>query len=456
MKTLHENNNLNRRDFLSRSAGSAAVLAAPAIARARGANDRVVLGLIGCGGRGGSVARGFAAEQNVDFKYVCEVNNLRGHDFTDEMEKKQGHRPKRTDEMRNLFDDKDVDAVMVMMPEHWHALASIWAVQAGKDVYVEKCPTVTIDEGRKMIEAVRKYDRILQVGTQNRSAPYAHSAREYIQSGKLGKVVIVKCYTTLNGGPWKKLPDEPVPDGLDWDRWLGPAPEVPYNPGRHAMGIKGRGWQKHWDYCGGQLADDGSHVLDLARLAIGDPEHPKSVSCSGGRIAYKDERETPDVQCVTYNYGDFVMTMDVTECLPYTKKTSGDVRRGDKFPHWPLNATRIEIYGTKNMMYLGRHGGGWQVIGENAKVIGHDYGYFPDEVHRKNFVDCIRSRKDPNGLAEQGHMSASLVHLGNLSLRLGNKQLDFDAKKECFTNSEEANKMLKRPGRKQYKIPDQV
>lgn len=447
---------INRRRFLKKTAATVAGVSMMASVRARGANEKVVLGLIGAGGRGKAVARGFAGLHNVEFKYVCEVNDLRGHDFTREMEEKQGYAPRRTVEMREIFNDKDVDAVLVMTPEHWHALASIWALQTGKDVYVEKCPTLTIDEGRKMIRAVRKYDRVLQVGTQNRSAPYGRSAWEYIKSGKLGKVVEVKCYNMLNGGPWSPRPDQPVPKGLDWDRWLGPARYVPYNPRRHAMAQSGRGWQQHWDYCGGNLADDGSHVLDLARLAIGDPEHPKSVLCTGGRIAYPDERETPDVQSIIYDYGDFVMTMDCTDCIGYNKKSSTAVRTGDRFPYWPQNATRIEIYGTKRMMYLGRHGGGWQVMAQDAKVVDFEYGDDPNPLHQKNFIDCIRSRKNPNGNVEQGHLSACLVHLANLSLRVGKKQLHFDARREVFTNSEKANSMLKRPGRKHYRIPEQV
>ena len=454
---------ITRKRFLSQSgkgiAGAAlggVVLSGVTPSRVLGANDRVVLGLIGAGGRGKVDAKGLAEQENVEFKYVCDVNDLRGHDFIKDMKEKQGYAPKRVIEMRDIFDDKDVDGVLIATPEHWHALASIWACQAGKDVYVEKCPTLTIHEGRKMVEAVRKYKRILQIGTQNRSGAYGYSAREYIQSGKLGKVVMVKCYNTLNGGPWSPKPDQPAPKTLDWDRWLGPAPYVPFNPGRCSSGARGRGWQQYWNYCGGQLADDGSHVLDLARLAIGDPGQPKSVFCAGGRIAYKDERETPDVQSIIYDYGDFAMTMDCTECIPYNKKSNNEVRYGDKFPYWPQNSTRIEIYGTKRMMYLGRHGGGWQVYEEDGKVVDFDYGYKPDKVHEKNFIDCIRSRKDPNGVVEQGHLSACVVHLANISLRVGNKQLYFDAEKERFTNNEEANKLLKLAYREKFRIPERV
>ncbi len=456
-------NKIYRRQFLKYSISgiTSLSLSSSAIATTNlpflGSNDKIIIGLIGCGGRGTSVTLSMLKNSsNVEVKYVCDVNDLRGWEIKDELEKLQGFKPKRVNDMRIIFDDKDVDAVHISTPEHWHTLASIWACQAGKDVYVEKCPTLTIQEGRKMIEAVRKYKRILQIGTQNRSAQYGYTAREYIKSGKLGKVVLVKCYTTLNGGPWSAKPDQPIPNGLDWDYWLGPAPYVPYNPGRHTMAKSGRGWQKHWDYCGGQLADDGSHVLDLARLALDDPDHPKSVFTAGGRIAYNDNRETPDLYTVTYDYGDFVMTMDCTECIPYNKKSNNEVRYGKKFPYWPQNSTRIEIYGTKRMMYLGRHGGGWQVFEEDGNCVDFEHGYKPDIVHQQNWFDSIRSRKDPLGVVEQGHLSACLVHLGNISLRVGNKQLLFDSDKEIFANDEKANMFLKREGRKHYRIPEHI
>jgi len=357
--------------------------------------------------------------------------------------------------MQKIFDDKDVDAVQVSTPEHWHALATVWACQAGKDVYVEKCPTLSIWEGRKMIEAAEKYKRIVQIGTQNRSADYGFSAREYIENGGLGEIVLVKSFNMLNGGHWSPQPDTEIPEGLDWDRWLGPAKYVPYNPGRHSFG-PGRGWQSHWDYCGGQLADDGSHVMDLARMAIGDPGHPKSVYCLGGRMAFPDEREVPDMQQITFDYGDFVYSVTCSEFTPYMKKTSGEIRHSDQFPYWPQNSTRTEIYGTKRMMYLGRHGGGWQVFEGNKKVVDFKYGYFPDDAHHKDFIESIRSRKKANADPVQGHLSATLVHLGNISLRVGNKFLKFDAKTESFPDCPEANKFLKPNYRKNYRMPEVV
>jgi len=451
---------LTRRVFLSNSmkgiVGASLGLSGLTVRSIQGANDKVVLGLIGCGGRGTSVLLNMVkVNENVEVKYVCDVNDRRGDDIRKSLTEVQGYSPKRTSDMRDIFDDPDVHAVQISTPPHWHALATVWACQAGKDVYVEKTPSKTIWEGRKIIEAAHKYNRIVQIGTQNRSAPYAYSAKEYIENGGLGRVVHVKCYTMLGGGPWSPQPNTEVPEGLDWDKWLGPAPYHPYNPGRHNMG-PGRGWMNHWDYSNGPLGDDGSHVLDLARLVIGDPGHPISAQTIGGRLAFDDERQTPDIQVVNYDYGDFTLTIDVSNFPPYMKKSQGDVRYGDKFPYWPQNATRIEIYGTERMMYVGRHGGGWQVFEEDGKVVDQEYGYFPDDVHQNNFIESVRNRKEPNGDVVNGHLSATLVHLGNVSLRIGKRQLFLDPDTEKFINDTEADQYLKPKYRKNFRIPAEV
>ena len=319
-------------------------------------NDKVLLALVGAGGRGSALARNFAQIQNVEFKYLCEVNDRNGNDLMKDLEKSQGRAPKRLRDFRQALEDPELNGVVIATPEHWHALATVWACQAGKDVYVEKNPSLRIWEGRKMIEAGRKHNRVVQVGFQNRSAPYAVSARNYLASGKLGKVVLVKVFNLLSGGAWASQPDATVPQGVDWDLWLGPAQHVPYNPGRLT------GWADFWDYMGGVLAGDGSHQLDLTRMVLGDPAHPRSVTCRGGRLAFPDKRETPDIQVITYDFGDYLMTCENGTFTPYMKKFSNQVRYGKEWPQWPLSSCRVEIYGTRQLMYLGRHGCGWQVF----------------------------------------------------------------------------------------------
>ena len=445
--------NINRRQFLNTSVRGAALgVAAVSLAphRVLGANEKVVLALIGAGGRGSVVIQAMTKLKNVETKYICDVDDSRGGWAMQGLEEIQGYAPKRIIDMKEVFDDKDVDGVVIATPEHWHALATVWACQAGKDVMVEKNISRTIWEGRKMVEAARKYNRIVQCGTQNRSATYGFSAREYIKSGNLGRVVHVKVYHMLPGSGWRPRPDSQTPAGLDWDCWLGPTAMVPYNLSRH------RGWSSYWEYSSGMLGGGSTHQMDLARLVLGEPPHPKAVYCAGGRLAYDDKRQTPDTQVITHDFGKFTMTCEMLNFTPYNKKSQEDVRFGDKFPYWPQNATRIEIYGTKRMMYVGRMGGGWQVFEGDGKVVDYEYGYYPDELHNQNFIDCIRSRKRPNGDIEYGHYSASMSHLGNLAYRVGNKKLIFDAKTETFANSDEANKLLKPAYRKPYYIPDQV
>ena len=449
--------NMTRRRFVSTSVKGTAGIAAGASlfslasgAGGQSANDRVVLGLVGAGGRGSELARKFSQIENVEFKYICDPQSGRGGDLMREFEKKQKRPPQRVADLRRVLEDKDVHGVVIATPEHWHALGTVWACQAGKDVYVEKNPSLTIWEGRKMVEAARKYKRVVQAGFQNRSAPYGRSAREYLESGKLGKVVLVKVYNMLTGGPWNPQPDRPVPTGLDWDLWLGPAREVPFNPGR--MG----GWGDYWDYEGGVLAGDGSHQLDLARLALGDPPHPKSVYCSGGRLAYPDKRETPDLQVATFDYGAFRLMIEHGTFPTYMKKFPNEVRYGKQWPYWPQSSCRVEIYGTKQLMYLGRHGAGWQVMEADGKVVAEDKGYFPDKWHQPNFIDCIRSRQEPNAAIEKTHLSACVIHLANASYRVGQKLLHFDGQTERFTNSQEANAFLKPAYRKGYRVPEEV
>jgi predicted dehydrogenase len=301
-----------------------------------------------------------------------------------------------------------------------------------------------------MIEAARKYNRIVQCGMENRSAPYALTARDYLRSGKMGRIEIVKVYNLLpDDGPWQPTPATAPPATVDWNRFLGPSPEVPFSAERL------RHWANYWAYGGGTLSGDAVHQLDLTRLVLGDPDMPKAVYCKGGRFAYDDHREIPDVQVITYDYGSFVMTCDNGSFPSYMTKFKKEVRYGKTWPLWSQSSTRVEIYGTKQMMYLGRHGAGWQALESDGKVIAEDKGYFPDKWHQPNFIDCVRSRKEPNAPIEQGHLSACMVHLGNVAYRTGNRFLSYDSKKECF-GDEQANSYLKLAYRPAFQVPDKV
>ena len=450
-----------RREFLKKSiassiglvAGSKTLLNASII----GANDKITLAIVGVGGRGmEAIVSCCKVNENVTIKTVCDVNTSKLNRSVATIEKEFGYRPATTQNMKQIFDDKDVDAVWISTPEHWHALATVWACQAGKDVYVEKNPTINIWEGRKMVEAATKYNRIVQVGFQNRSAPYGFTAREYIKSGKLGKILTVKCYNMLGGSKWTERPEAPVPQWLDWDKWQGPAAQRAFSPS--IVTESGRGdWGCYWAYSGGGLADDASHVMDLARFVIGDPPHPKSIYGWGGNYAFGSTRETPEYQSIIYDFGEFTMTCDNAYATNYMIKTPNNIRQDTKlFPNWRNNSTRTEIYGTEGLMYLGRHGGGWQVLGNKDEIVAQDGGVMPDKEHQLDFIEALRTRKKPNGDVEECHRSATLVHLGNIAYRVGNKELLFDGRTEKILNDDKANTFARGSYRQGYVIPENV
>jgi len=412
----------------------------------KSAGDRLQVALIGAGNHGTKLILDAAGlGENIHVKYICDVDDTRGGYGIIELEKIQGRKPLRIRDMRKVFDDPEVDAVFIATPEHWHGLATMWACQAGKDVYVEKCVSHTINEGQQMIEMARKYHRIVQCGTQNRSADYAYLARDYIKNGGLGDVVSVHIKELLGGPvPFVEKEETKAPDTIDWNMWLGPAPKAPYSISRN------KSWGYYWDYAGGfAMAGGIIHQLDMARLVLDDPGFPKSVYCAGGRYLFDDKREVPDYQMATFDYGNFALSLEAGEFTPYMKKSGPEIRFSVDFPDWMQNSTRIEILGTERMMYVGRMGGGWQVFEKDGQIVAQEPGYYPLEAHIKNFLDCVRSRNQPNGNILEGHNSSVLIHLANLSHRAGNKQLTFSPEYESVTNDPEAlarSKQDYRPG----------
>jgi predicted dehydrogenase len=448
---------LSRRRFTAGTISAALATGSAIRSRAAGPNDRLVLALVGAGGRGTQVALDFASRSDVEVGYVCDLHEERLAVACRQLSERQGRSPAPEKSLQRLLDRKDLDAVIVATPDHWHALATIWACQAGKDVYVEKPPSHNIYEGRKMVEAARNHDCVVQVGTQNRSAPYNQAARDYIASGKLGDVHLVKVFNLKSGGGFRLSPDDAAPFGFDWETWLGPAPKR-----RHNSGIFAGGWHKFWAYSGGDFADDGIHQLDLALMLLGDPEMPNGIHGSGGRLAFDDDQEVPDTQVVTYEFPSMLLTFELTGYPPYMDKIANDIRISDLFPYWPQCATRIEIYGTKGLMYVGRHGGGWQVYGPAKKqsrpgeLIAQMPGRPGDAPHQQDFVDAIKARRRPNADIELGHKSATLVHAGNIAHQVGNVKLLFDAAQERFISNDAANRLLRRENDSRFAVPDKA
>ncbi len=452
---------INRREFLDRSkktglsvVAGVTILGNAQSVRAAPENEKISLAMIGVRGRGNSLAQGFISRGDCQITYVCDVDRKTGESRTKEFAGRQGGKmPKFEQDFRKMLEDKSVDAVVIATPDHWHAPATVWSCQAGKDVYVEKPPTQSCWEGQQMIKAARKYKRIVQVGTQNRSAPYNMAARKFIEDGKLGKIHLCRIFNMKNWGNVPMAADSNPPEGLDWDMWNGPAPEHKYNRTLH------RYWNHLWRYSGGDICNDGIHQIDLARWLIG-VEIPKAVYSTGGRFASTGAAETPDTQIVSYDFDDMIVTFELTLYTPYMLKTDGGIRQSDMIPYWPQNATRIEIYGDKGVMCVGRHGGGWEVYirPKSRKPVCsvRTPGRFPDPDHKENFVECMRSRKLPNADVEKGHRSALLAHYGNISYRLGGQKLKINRKTEQIVDNPDAMALFKRTYRKPWVIEEEV
>ncbi len=445
----------DRRQFLKVAAGATAGLAMGVGCRAlsggaQGANERVVLGIMGAGGRGQWLTGRLLTRKDVHIAWVCDVDSARFQKLAKIIEEKTGKRPQTTLDFREILDDKNVDALLNTTPDHWHALPTVLACQAGKDVYVEKPATHNIWEGRKMIEAARKYQRIVQLGTQNRSAPYCQQAAQYIRDGKLGEVHFVRVRNMKERAAIGHKDNQPIPPGVDYDRWLGPAPKRPFNPNRFHYN-----WHWYWDYSGGDIINDAVHQIDIARWLVGK-DYAKSAVCTGGSFFFHDDQETPDTQSVQWQFDGLTMVFDLTLWTPYMKKIPVEDRAKDIFPNWQFYAMTVEVYGTKGLMLMGRHGGGWQVFGVDWKVADQRHGPEAHDEHLTNFFECIRTRQRPNADIEEGHKSTILCHLGNISYRVGGRRVHFDGAKERFVNDEEADRYLKRVGRKPYAMPEQV
>jgi predicted dehydrogenase len=369
----------------------------------------------------------------------------------------EGHeyRPKFVQDFRKMLDDPQVDAIVIATSDRWHALGTIMSCQAGKDVYVEKPLSLSIWDGRKMVEAARKYRRVVQVGMQSRSAPYTDKAAEYIRSGKLGDVYLVRVFLMQQSPPIQVADVRPVPESIDYDLWCGPSPMLPYRPGRWFWRL--------WDFYVGYIMADMTHQIDLARCLI-DKQYPDTVCNAGGAYHFNDGREQPDTQFATLEFGKLTMLFEASLWSPYMHRIV-HLQDKTKFPDWPFSATKIEICGSKGFMCFGRHGGGWQVFEGDARVRQSKavvsepatlkFGSIID-AHFEDFIDCIRTRKKPKADVEEAHYSMALCHLANISYRVGNRKLVFNGSNETFVNDAEADKYLKANYRKPWVVPEKV
>ena len=420
--------------------GAATALAAQKV---MGANDRVNVAIVGLGGRGQDHLTNYLKIASARITGLCDVNQAALERTQTRVNRETGETPKGYGDMRDAFADRNIDAVSMPLPNHWHALATIWAVQAGKDVYIEKPASHNIFEGIQMTAAARKHGRMVQVGSQSRSLDFKIRAMKLLHEGVIGNIYLAKGLCFKRRKSIGRKPDTPVPPGVNWDFFLGPAPMRPFNELRFAYN-----WHWFWDTGNGDIGNQGVHEMDIARWGMG-VGLPKSVVSTGGKFAYDDMQETPNTQLATFDYGDKEIVFEVRGLL--TGQEGGLERRGG---HTIGNL----FYGSEGWMAIDSNG--FQVYkGEsNEKVMDEKAAgqTWDTQPHMENFIAACKSRnvKDLHADIEIGASSAAMCHLANISYRLGGKKLPFDATGMHFGATEtDANRMLTRPYRRPYVVP---
>jgi len=490
--------NLTRRDFLRDGAALAALLAAskPNVVLAA---ERVVavqpseklrVAVIGLGGRGQDHLSGFAGKNGCEIAIVCDCDEGTAGRAITAVEKAQGKAPKFVKDLRAVMDDKSIDIVSIATPNHWHALAAIWAIQAGKHVYVEKPVSHNVSEGRRIVEAARKHNKICQTGTQSRSSVGMRKAIEFIHAGKIGKVSLARglCYK-LRGSIGVADGVQQPPRGLDYDIWCGPAPMDPIKRKKFHYD-----WHWIWNYGNGDLGNQGIHEMDKARWGLNKNEMPKSVVSLGGRFGYIDDGQTANTQISLFDYGDAQLIFEVRG-LPSKSPYPG--KKSPQTQEKPTPFVGNIWYGTEGFVVCPNYTSG-VAYRPDGEIIAEFSG---GDDHYKNFVEAVRAgnHKLLNADILEGHLSSALCHLGNVSYQLGTaqpfnkqtnalgdnkevvatfqsmqdhlkekdlklnemeyrlgKKLIIDPKTELFVGDEGANKMLTREYRKGYEVPAKI
>jgi len=432
-----ENTPFSRRKFIQTAVAGTAVLGLPTIipSSAFGANDRLRVAVIGINGRGKDHIAGFSKLENVEVATLCDVDNVVLRKTADEFETKYKRKVKTEQDLRKVYDDKDIDAVSIATPNHWHALAAIWACQAGKDVYVEKPGCHNLYEGRKLVEAATKYNRIVQHGVQLRSSVAIQEAIQHLRDGLIGKVYMARGTVYKWRADIGNLGNSPVPQGLDWDLWQGPAQAREFS-----KNYVHYNWHWFWDYGNGDIGNQGIHETDLCMWGL-DVGLPEKITSAGGKFLWNDCKETPEVLTSTYHYPKQGKIIEF-EVRPWMTNKEDGVEVGNIF------------YGDKGYMVINGYADYKTYLGRNREPgpAGNAGG-----DHYKNFADAARARdkKMLNGPVETAHLASSLAHLGNIAYRLG-RTLEFDPQKEMFVGDKQANAMLTRKYRAPYLIPTTV
>jgi predicted dehydrogenase len=446
---------MERRDFVRTAA-----FAAASASKVLGANDRVVVGLIGCGGRGRQVMRGLLQAPNTELAAACDVYDANAERAARDL---AGGRAKTIRDFRRLLEMKEVDAVMVSTPDHWHSIVTVLALDAGKHVYVEKPFALTIREGRAMVEAARRTGRILFPGTQHRSAPHIAEAARMVQSGAIGDVSLVRVWNSGNIAPniQKKVPDSDPPPGLDWDFYLGPSPAAHFNRMRFLTN-----YRLFYDYAGGYITDYGNHRVDSVHQIMGE-DRPHTVSAVGRRLCPENAGDIFDLHVATYQYPKFVM-----EYVASWVNSNGIGGRSPGMKYYGMRGLYnrphgFAFYGTKSALYVDRIGyetfpevePGPPYAAPPANETGLKYraerkafqGADATVEHAQNFVKQVRIGHKGEVDEMVGHRATTACHLGTIAAKTG-RTLHWDAEKEDFEGDPEASRLLTRELRKPYDL----
>ncbi len=433
----------NRRDFLSQTSAAlatTALVAEAARGAVRSANDKLVVGLVGCGGRGTHDAELFKNTPNVEVAYCCDVDEAR---LAATATKLGVETSKAVTDMRRILDDRSVDIVVVGTPDHWHSPASILACEAGKHVYVEKPISHNIREGRLLVEASKRNNVHVQHGTQVRSTPMIAEGVKLLHEGFIGDVLVAKCWNIQKRSSIGRGQDVEPPAGFNYQDWIGPVTMIPYRTNR----VHKR-WTMWHHFGAGEIGNDGVHDVEYTRWGLGVTTHPNKISAEGGKYFQDDDTEFPDTQQVAFEY-------------------SGDGKPGSKrmliyeqrlwSVNYPYNVdSGAEFYGTKGMMFLSRRGK-IQVFDDKKQPVAVNVtpGGQNDVLHVQNLCDAIRGAAKLNADALVGHLTTSLCHLGNIATRVG-RSLKFDPQTEQVIGDDEANRLVRREYREHWGTPKGV
>jgi predicted dehydrogenase len=392
-------------------------------------SERVRVAVIGLRNRGTDHARLFAANPGAEVAAVCDIDDAMFEKPASSVQKLTGKAPRTEKDFRRLLEDKSIDAVTIATPDHWHALMAVLACQAGKDVYVEKPASHNMVEGRRMVEAAGKYKRIVQLGTQWRSTPHVEEAIARVRGGGVGKVGMARAWIHQKRENIGHGKPGPVPAGVDYAMWQGPAPDRPFYANRFHYK-----WHWFWHWGTGELGNNGVHGVDIARWGLG-ADSPTTVSSGGGKYVFDDDQEVPDTQLVTWEFPG--------ACLAW------EHRMWSKHPT-ERSGFGVAFYGDKGTLVIDDHG--WRIEdGDRSESKAAGDG---QALHVQNFLDCVKTREKPNADIETGHLSTRLCHVGNIAYRTG-KKLTFDAAKEAFHDAA-ADSLLAREYSSRFEMPSQV